>query len=211
VVDSQSSWNEDEWRRLLRGLIDGDQESFAAFWDRYGERLNRLANGRLPRHMQRRIESDDVVQSVCRTFFRRMREGRLDLRKHQQIWPLLCAITLNKVRMQIRYQLQDKRHPGREVPLGPADGESQHSRPFDVAEEGVDPQQAVAFAEQLERILGRLDKEQRQIIELRLEGCNGEEIADRLNISTRTVRRITSRIREQLAHDLLSDLGNETS
>jgi RNA polymerase sigma-70 factor (ECF subfamily) len=139
-----------------------------------------------------------------------MREGRLDLRKHQQIWPLLCAITLNKVRMQIRYQLQDKRHPGREVQLGPAGTESTQIGPLEVAEEGLDPQEAVAFAEQLERILGRLDDEQRQIIELRLEGCNGEEIADRLNISTRTVRRITNRIREQLAHDLLTDLADET-
>ena len=109
-----------------------------------------------------------------------------------------------------RDRYDDEHSIGREVQLGPAGTESTQIGPLEVAEEGLDPQEAVAFAEQLERILGRLDDEQRQIIELRLEGCNGEEIADRLNISTRTVRRITNRIREQLAHDLLTDLADET-
>ena len=181
---------------MLRGLIQGDQQAFVSFWERYSDRLHRIASRRLPRHLQRRIESEDVVQSVCRTFFRRMHEGRLDLRKHQQIWPLLCAITLNKVRMQIRYQLQDKRHPGREVQLAQATSESSNGCfPPEIPADGINPQEAVAFAEQLERILARLDDEQRQIIELRLDGYNGEDIADRLGISTRTVRRITNRIR----------------
>ena len=107
--------NQAPWDTMLRGLVDGDGQAYAEFWDRYGERLNRIANRHLPRQLHRRVQPEDVVQSVCRTFFRRMSEGRFELGKNEQLWPLLCAITLNKVRMQIRFQLQGKRHVAREV------------------------------------------------------------------------------------------------
>jgi RNA polymerase sigma factor (sigma-70 family) len=77
-----------------------------------------------------------------------------------------------------------------------------------MAANDIDQQEAVAFAEQLENIMTGLDEEERQIVQLRLDGHDSQEIARRLQCSTRTVRRITSRIRERLTRELSSDLSS---
>lgn len=198
---------ESSWESMLRGLVEGDRQAYAEFWERFGGRLNRIADRHLPRHLHRRVQPEDVVQSVCRTFFRRVSEGQFNFEPKRQLWPLLCAITLNKVRMQVRYQLQERRHLAREVQLKQG-GSSEDSggQPFELAQDEMDPQEVVAFSEQLEALLSKLDEDERRIVQLRLDGYDSREIAEQLDCSTRTVRRIASRLRTRLRNDLLSDL-----
>jgi RNA polymerase sigma factor (sigma-70 family) len=198
------------WDELIRDLIEGDDHACSEFWHRYGERLNRTAEKHLPRQFQRRVQPEDVVQSVCRTFFRRMSEGYFELGNAGQLWSLLYAITLNKVRMQVRYQMQGKRNLAREVGLdGQNASDARDVQRRDVVADDVDPQEAVVFAEQLEMILARLDEQEQLVVQLRLEGHDSKEIAQRLECTTRTVRRIMSRIRERLKCEFLTDVNSQ--
>ena len=69
--------------------------------DRFVDRLIALARSRLSPKLARRIDPEDIVQSACRSFFRCVNAGRYELRQSNDIWKLLAAITVNKVRRQV--------------------------------------------------------------------------------------------------------------
>ena len=68
----------------------------------YAQRLSRLAEQFIARGLGGRIEGDDVVQSVFRTFFRRCAGGEFQIDSSAQLWQLLVKITMTKARAQGR-------------------------------------------------------------------------------------------------------------
>jgi RNA polymerase sigma-70 factor (ECF subfamily) len=183
---------EESWDRLIHGLREGDPQVMREFCDRYGERLHRLAEKRLGGKLARRVGPEDVVQSAYRTFLRRARGGEYHLDDSDSLWRLLCAITLNKLYQKARDHQRHKRSYDREVPLNlDAAGESGFHDPVDP---GPAPDEEAAFADQFEKVLAVLDPEERQVVELKLQGCTHQETAERMGSSERTVRRLVKRI-----------------
>ena len=183
------------WDWLISGLRTGDPRAVGEFCKRYGPRLERLADGHLARGpLRRRVSPESVVQSACRTFLRRAGEGQFEVADPDGLWRLLCAITLTKVREQVRFHGQQKRQLGREVhPDGPDDRFAH--------EPGGEPSalDAVIFAETLEHVIASLqDDEERRVVELRLQDLGTQEAAAELGCSERTVRRILARVRARL-------------
>jgi len=189
---------EDErWQGWLVGFKSNDSRIIQEFWEQYGPMLHRVAEAHLADRLRQRVGAEDVVQSVCRTFFRRVQGGQLTLTDSETLWRLLCAITLTKVREQARYHSRQKRGMMQEVHAMPHPDDSNAA--FDLAARGPSPHEAAAFADQFEQILGVLDEEERQIVDLKLQECTHDEVADRLGISERTVRRLFKRIQTKLA------------
>src|SRR5580698_8990549 len=107
---------EDErWQRLIEGLRTGDRQTIQDFCTEYGAALEQLAEKHVPPQLRKRFGPEDVVQSVCRTFLRRARSGEFHLPDSENLWRLLCAITLTKVREQARFHLRKRRGVDREV------------------------------------------------------------------------------------------------
>src|SRR5262245_12423169 len=113
-----------DWQQLVQGLRDGNGQVIRWFCDAYGPMLQKVAGKRLPREVRRRVGPEDVVQSACRTFFRRFKGGQFEVADSEKLWHLLCAITLTKVREKARYHHRKKRALGKEVAMGPAVGDS---------------------------------------------------------------------------------------
>jgi RNA polymerase sigma-70 factor (ECF subfamily) len=63
------------FKHLMAGLRRGDPEAAREIFDRYACRLVGLAADRLPRALQAKLDPEDVVQSVFRSFFRRQQAG----------------------------------------------------------------------------------------------------------------------------------------
>lgn len=183
------SEDEQRWERLIQGLRLGDNRIVREFCDQYGEQLRRLADRNMTAGLQRRVDAEDVVQSVCRTFFRRMQLGQFRLSDSESLWQLLCAITLTKVREQARFHGRKKRGLEQEIPTGSSDEASPEPSSGELP-----PDEIVAFADAYEKVLASLDDEERQVVALKLEDCTNEETAERLGISERTVRRIVKRL-----------------
>jgi RNA polymerase sigma factor (sigma-70 family) len=179
----------DAW---LSGLLAGDEQIVAEFWQEYGGRLQRLAERHLSPQLQRRVASDDVIQSVCRTFFRRAREGQFSLPDAEQLWRLLCVITLTKCRLLARYHGRERRATGREQQ--PHD--SQVS--CEPAAHDPAPEEAAELADELARLMASLDAEEQQVVELKLQELTNDEVAKRLGCSERTVRRVLKRAQTRL-------------
>jgi RNA polymerase sigma factor (sigma-70 family) len=186
--------NED-WEGLIQGLRSGDSAAMRRFCSQYGELLQRLAEKHLAKGVRRRVGPEDVAQSVCRTFLRRAQDGQFEIADSEGLWGLLCAITLNKVRNVTRFHLRQKRGLDQEV--APAFDEGGVSS-FGPAAKGPTPAEAVEFADQFEQVVAALDEEERQVLDFKLQECTHEEIAERLGVSERTVRRLVKRIQGQL-------------
>ncbi len=65
---------DDESIELLSRIRQGDEQAATDLFERYVERLIRLAQSRLSAKLQRRIDAEDVVQSVYRSL-KQLKEG----------------------------------------------------------------------------------------------------------------------------------------
>ena len=193
-----NSWPQDDW---FARLADGDPEIVTDFWQRYGNPMRRVAEKQIADRLRTRVDADDIVQSACRTFFRRIGEGQFDIADSESLWRLLLTITLNKARMQARFHTRDRRSISREQTL-PEFGMPQ-------PRDAVSMLQDVDFTDLLEFVLKQLNEEQQTILSMTLEGKQQSEIAEALGCSERTVRRMRAAIREQLNDLLDSELTSD--
>ncbi|MEL7499203.1 MAG: sigma-70 family RNA polymerase sigma factor [Planctomycetota bacterium] len=185
---------------LLQRWRNGDDSAATEIFERYVNRLCALARTRLSNRMQRRVEAEDVVQSAYRSFFRRAGE-HYAIEKQGDLWRLLAAITINKVRGQVEFHTAKKRGVYLEESMM-ADQSMIHVSPEVISEEPK-PDDAAAMVEEISDVLAGLDDTQRSIIELSMQNQSVEQIAQTIQRSERTVRRTIQQVREDLENRLL--------
>lgn len=179
---------------LLERYRDGDDLAADDLFSRYFVRLTSLARSRLSPRLAGRVDPEDIVQSVYRSFFVEAREGRYRLGRGGDLWRLLAAITKHKVLRQVRHQGAARRSVEVELPVDQVDAQRMRVRRLDPTAED-----AAELADELERLFSLLDPSGRRVLELRLQGLQISEIAEDTGRSERTVRRSLARIRELMA------------
>ncbi len=176
----------------LDALRAGDEEAARQLFDRYAEQLVLLARKRISQRLASRIDAEDIVQSVFRTFFHRARQGQFQLADPDDLVKLLARITVHKTLKQVAYHSRAKRDAGQEAGKGNAE-----ELLLTVCAGEPTPEEAATFLDQLEHFLDGLGSEDRQILALRMEGYGTSEVAEKMGISARKVRRLMERIRGQ--------------
>jgi DNA-directed RNA polymerase specialized sigma24 family protein len=181
--------------RWLVGVKAGINADVERLWDRYFERLVRLAGSRLPGHARRDFDEEDVALSAFHSFCDRVARGQFpQLEDRDDLWRLLATITARKVVATIRHKTRQKRGGGQVL------GESALMD----TDEGITqalsreptPEEAARFAESYDRLIASLDNTTLRSIALsKLEGQTTEEIAARLKVSIRTIDRKLGLIR----------------
>jgi RNA polymerase sigma factor (sigma-70 family) len=190
---------------LMARWRNGDQEAAEILFRRYVERLLALARSRMSSWLARRVDAEDVVQSAYRTFFVGVLAGRYTVRRNGDLWRLLAAITIHKVRHQVERHTAGKRSVGREHPLGNDHGLfGLHDQ---ILAREPTPQQAAALADTLEEVFRDLEPLERRMVELRLQGSGLDEIADDVRRSERTVRRILELVKGRLRQQYPESAG----
>ena len=184
------------WDQMINGLRQGDQQACSDFWNKFGPMLERVAQKQLSDRLQRRVGPDDVVQSACRTFFRRVSAGQFDLPDADALWRLMCAITLTKARRIARDHSRQKREIGSEQYLDAIPTDS-YGKKSDLPGSSESPLDAAVFSEQMSVLLGSLSPDECQVLDLKLQNHTNDEIAKRMKCSERTVRRLTNQIRNR--------------
>ena len=179
--------NPEESQRWLRQLAEGDDLPAQQFITAFRPALQRIAANRMTPALGQRMGPGDVFQSICRTLFRRTQEGRFLLPERESLWRLLCAITLNKVRLHAGFYSAEKHGSLRSAVL---DDEAQIPE--------ISVEEAVEFADELRKLLESLGETEGQLVWLKLEGSSHAEIAERLRCTERTVGRLLVRARAVL-------------
>jgi RNA polymerase sigma-70 factor, ECF subfamily len=178
-----------------RILVDlwraGDQQAAQKLFDRYAERLLALARRRISQRLASRVDPEDVVQSVFRTFFARAKAGRFHIAEQDDLAKLLVRITVHKTLRQVEFHKAAKRDPHQET----AQGDTAQRQLVEALDGEPPPEAAVAFLDQLEHFLKQLGPDERQILEMRLQGYNNREIAEKLGFYDRKIRRVIEHVR----------------
>lgn len=177
-------------RSLLRRFRGGDDDAATQIYLKYAERLMHLAENKTGQDLKARLDPEDMVQSVFRTFFRRVSDGQYDVPEGDELWKLLLVIGLNKIRNLAAFHRADKRNVKR------TQGE------LDVDGAAANPQSDQESLKVLEmtirELLSPLPEEYQKVIELRVAGFEVQEIAERSGRSKRTVERILQEFRRKL-------------
>jgi RNA polymerase sigma-70 factor (ECF subfamily) len=163
---------------------------------RYSGRLLAFARRQLPARVRSRVDPEDVVQSVYRSFFRRLNEGLFAFQESHDVWRLLAAMTFRKAHNATKFHLRERRDVRRERPMlaDPDFGPSAEAQP------GLGDLDALV--ECLEELLNALPETRREILVRRLEGESVAEIARRLDCSRQTVYRVLEHVQEVAARHL---------
>ena len=171
---------------------ENDDAAAREVYRRFAARLCRLAAARLGNALRRRVDAEDVLQSVLRTFFRRVAEGEYKINDYGSLWSLLAQITINKVRRYGRYHRTQKRDISKEVY---PDDESAPPESFD---RDPSPQEVAMLQDEVETLLASLNDRDATIVRLWLAGCSVSEIASDLETTLSTIRRDLERIKDRL-------------
>ncbi len=176
-------------RFLLRQFRQGTADAATLLYFKYAEQLHALAAARMAPELARRVDADDIVQSVFRTFFRRAALGQYEVPAGGDLWKLLLVMALNKIRSVATHHRSARR---------------------DVSRTHGDEAASVAVAEQddnaavttlrltIEELLCNLSETHRAIIELRIDGHEVADIARQVARSKRSVERALRDFRDQL-------------
>jgi DNA-directed RNA polymerase specialized sigma24 family protein len=179
----------------LHGIKAGNGTEIQHLWDRYFERLVRLAGAKLPGHCRRAFDEEDVAISAFQSFCDRAGKGQFpQLSDRDDLWRLLAALTTRKAAWMIRHQTRQKRGGGRVLgesafpardPAATASGGL-----AEILGNGPTPDDAARFADALEQFIKKLDDATLKTITFRkLEGRSVQEISAELGTSTKTIDR----------------------
>lgn len=167
----------DRWRA-------GDEDAARQLHEMYADRLASLARQRISQRLGSRIDPEDVVQSVFRTFFTRSKDGQFQIQQADDLWKLLARITVHKIFRQIAFHRAAKRN----ISLETAQGNESYDPLLTLLDREPTPEAINQFVDQVEHV-SKLSPEVRAVLELRLQGYKDVEIAKKLNMSDRTIRR----------------------
>ncbi len=191
---------------MIDALQQGESDAQADLWNRYFERLVPLARKRLGTANRRVADEEDVALSVMNNFMNGAARGQFpELHDRDGLWALLIVMTQRKVTDQVRHQLAKKRGGknvrGESIFLNRADAGVTPGWDLFLGDDPT-PQTLLALDEQHAQLMDELDDDVlREVARLKLESYSTEEIAEKLGVTSRTVKRKAALIREKwLAH-----------
>jgi RNA polymerase sigma-70 factor, ECF subfamily len=178
-------------RSLLRRFRSGDQDAATRIYLRYAQRLWALANAHRGRDLAPRLDADDIVQSVFRSFFKAARTGLYDVPAGDELWKLLLVLALNKIRAKGAFHRAAKRDVRLTTGADAIDSLAGCKK--------SDEQAYAILRLAVEETLSHLPDVSRDIVVLRMEGCEVAEIAAKTGRSKRTIERNLQAFRKKLA------------
>jgi RNA polymerase sigma-70 factor (ECF subfamily) len=186
----------DSFPEFLARLRAGDSDAAGELFQRFAHQLIHLARRQFGSALRHKVDPEDVVQSAYKSFFARYGDGKLEAVSWNSLWGLLMLITLRKCAERVAYHRAACRDVARELstPVAP-----EEAGPWlEALSREPTPLEAALLNEAVEQLLGGLDEDERQIVELSLQGHTTQEISERLGQPERTVRRMRERVRNRL-------------
>jgi RNA polymerase sigma-70 factor (ECF subfamily) len=182
---------------LMARLRAGDDGAATAVFQRFANRLIGLTRLHLDRRVRAKVDPEDVLQSVYKSFFLRHARGQFDLDGWDGLWALLTVLTVRKCGRVNRHFHAARRDVAAEVAEAPEEGET----PWQVLSRNPTPDHVAMLAELVERLLGGLGNRDREVVALALQGYTPAEIVTQTAASSSVVYRTLARVRDWLRQE----------
>jgi RNA polymerase sigma-70 factor (ECF subfamily) len=182
---------------LMVRLRSGDQGAAFEVFHKYSRRLAGLARSRLQGALAAKVDPDDILQSVFRSFFMRHRDGQFEIEGWDGLWSLLTVITLRKCGKQVDYFQAACRNLSREVAPPPRNDHETYASCQAIARDPT-PDESAQLVETIEGLLMELSPRDRQIVEKTLQGETPAAISEEIQCSERTVERVRAKLLARL-------------
>jgi RNA polymerase sigma-70 factor (ECF subfamily) len=178
---------------FLARLHGGDDAAAQELFGRFARQLIALALRHIA-GLQRKVDPEDIVQSVYKSFFRRYGDGNLDVVNWNSLWGLLTLITVRKCADRVAYHRAECRDLARDV-APPGEQAAPWPEPFS---REPTPLEAAVLSETVAQLFAGLDEQERSVLELSLQGYTTREISERIGRAERTVRLLREGFRHRL-------------
>lgn len=183
---------------LLEQLRAGDRGAADAIFQRFARRLVGMARGRLDGRLRQKVDAEDVIQSVFRSFFERSARGEFDFANWEGVWSLLVLLTVRKCGRRTRHFQADRRDARREV-AGNGVNSALETYFIEAIADEPTAEEAALLAETTEEVfLGLRGDKEKQIFELSMQGYSIPEISEMVGHYERGVERVRAKIKKRL-------------
>jgi RNA polymerase sigma factor (sigma-70 family) len=184
--------------RWITDLRAGKHTAAAELWERYYERLVRLAAENLRGSPKQVADEEDVVVDAFDSFCRGVRAGRFPkLEDRDDLWQVLVMLAARKAINQAKHYQRLKRGG----PISPQTGGPLNAKDMADLDQIVGseptPEFAAQVSEECRRLLNVLANESlRAVAVAKMEGYSNAEIGQKLGLLQRSVERKLQLIRE---------------
>ena len=152
---------------------------------------------RLPEALRGQFDSMDFVQAVWQSFFKIFKTNPQRFCDSDELRRYLAGMARNKVFEEHRRHTRTRKYDlGRQEPLTIRRGDREVPR--DVVAPGPTPAEQAQARDSLDHLTAGRDPQESTMIQMRLDGMTFEEIAQRLGLHERTIRRVIESIRERM-------------
>lgn len=190
-----------EFRRMVRLAQEGDDQAVAALLRQFEPDVRLMVRVKLPRALRTQFDSMDFVQAVWQSVLAdRSDEPAESFENPGHFRAYLAGVARNKVLEEYRRRTQTRKYDlSREEPLYVRRGGRE--QPREVASPDPSPSQEVQAGDRLDQLTAGRPRLEAEIVDLRRQGLTFEEIAGRLGLSDRAVRRILEAVRQRMERE----------
>jgi len=181
----------DEFRSLLERLRSGSEDAVSELLEEYGAQVLRVIRRRLNQSLRSKFDSQDFSQAVWKSFF----ENRAEIasfKTPQDLAKFLQAIAAKKVLGEFRRFHGTEKHDLSREELSVDENDDRLPRSRQPT-----PSHVVANREEWERLNQNQPTQYRRLLKMRGEGVAYAEIAEKLQLDEKTVRRVIKRLTER--------------
>lgn len=185
---------DDRFTALLERIRSGDQDAQRLLFEKYDAPIRRAVRMRIMHSRMRRLmDSEDIRQSVMKSFFLRFERGDLEFSSPGQLVGLLLEMTRNKVADHVRKAVAVKRGGGEDIePLSNAS--------FAFIDDS--PLAAAIESEISTQVNERLDAVEKELIQLRREGADWKQIGLQCQMSPEAARKRYHRMVDRISKEM---------
>jgi RNA polymerase sigma-70 factor (ECF subfamily) len=188
---------------LLARVRAGDQDAAAELVRVCSPAIRDAVRRRLERAgLTRVLDSEDISQSVLKSFFVRAAAGQYELDTVEDLRKLLARMARNKV-VDLARKYRTARRDQRRVT---ADRPDELALPAD----DTTPSQQLAYEELFQKVQELLSPEERQLAELRNQGRGWADIAADLGGTPQGRRKQLARALKRVVAELEGEAGNDS-
>lgn len=183
-----------DFRQLMDRVRRRDEVAIRELLEAFSPHVIGAVRRSLTPETRREFDSSDFAQIVWGSVLCDLQQIE-QLDSPQRLAKFLIKVARHKVVDQYRRQfLTQKRDAGQQVSL---DGDLDEQQLAAAKQFEATPSEHAMAAELWDRLLARTPQHFRPILQLRREGLSCDEIAERLGINERTVRRLLKKLMEE--------------